>query len=205
MASLAQIAQQVIFKMSGGDAQRSTQFDPRIVQLFVLQELNSLEKLEYWNNIKLDEDHGITGQYILTSQVTIQWNDARGECYITVPNAYISLGALDRGIQEIRPINVNGNAFIPLATGMLKLAQGTAMIGLQGNIGYYPEGNTVFFSPSPRAIGITTALIKTIGSTLTNFIADPAVESLLVENVFKKLMEDLPQDKLNDNNPNQQR
>lgn len=205
MATLAQIAQQVIFKLSGGDAQRSTQLDTRMVQLFVLQELNGLEKVEYWNNIKLDEDHGITGQYILTSQVAILWNSARGECYITVPNTYISLGALDRGIQEIRPLNVGGKAFIPLAAGMLKLAQGTAMIGLQGNIGYYPEGSFVYFSPSPKAKGITQVLIKTIGSTLTNFIADPAVEAQLVQAVFTRLREMYPQDKINDNNPNPQK
>ena len=203
MASLAQIAEQVIFKYSGGDASRDSELDPREVQLFVVQELNAIMKVEYWNNIKLDEDHGISGQYILTSQATIQWDNVRNEAYITIPAPYITLGALDRGIQEIRPMDANSHAYIPLANGMNSLARGTRMIHLEGHVGYYPEAAKVYFTTNPKKIGQTQVLVKTIGSTLTNFISDPATEAMLIQNVFTKLNEMRPQDKINNNNPNQ--
>jgi hypothetical protein len=202
MATLAQIAEQVTFILSGGDASRDSELDPREIQLLIVQELNALMKIEYWNNIKLDEDHGITGQYIVTSTVSVAYDNVRLEAYVIVPSTYISLGALDRGIQEIRPLAANASAFIPLANGMHSLSRGTKMNCLEGQIGYYPEGNKAYFTKNPKTEGMNNVLVKLIVSTLTNFISDPAIESELVKRVVAILMAQKPQDKINNNNPN---
>lgn len=202
MATLAQIAQQVIFKLSGGDAQRDTQFDMRMVQLFVVQELNYSIKVEYWNNIKMDGEHGISGQYIVPFSCPVLWNASKNAAYIVVPTPYITLGASDRGIQEIRPPDENAEAFIPLANGMHSLLKGTRLAALENHIGYYPELGNVYFTKDPRAKGIVNVTIKEIVGFPPNLIVDPGTEADIVEKVYQKLLARQPQDKLNNNNPN---
>lgn len=203
MASLAQIAEQVIFKYSGGDASRDSELDPREVQLFVLQELNAILKLEYWNNIKLDEDHGISGQYIVPFKFPVLYDNVRNETYVTLTNPYLTLGALDRGIQEVRPYDGNANAFIPMANGSHSLYKGTKAFELEGHIGYYPEAGNIYFMKDPRKTGISNVMVKQIVSMATAFISDPGTEADLVQKVFTRLIEMRPQDKINNNNPNQ--
>jgi len=98
------------------------------------------------------------------------------------------------------------NVFIPIRNGAMAIFKNSPAGRLEGRIGYWPEQGRVYFTVDISA-KIDKCLVKQIITGAdgilpqTQFIA-PDVELPILEKVISLLRMRLPQDKQNNNNPN---
>ena len=85
MASLAVLRDQIIRRLVGGDQISDSQIDPREIELLIFQVLNAAIKIEYFTNIRAEDVHGVSGQYIAVYVRDVLKDLIRKEEYITLP------------------------------------------------------------------------------------------------------------------------
>jgi hypothetical protein len=198
MAVLRIIAQQVIRRVSGGDQSRDSKLDLREVTRYMLQILNEQIKIDYLTNIKIEDDHGVSGQYMFVATATILKDNTRDEFYITLPTAYSALPH-EKGLHEISPTNGKCATFIPCRNGSRALFKGLPAGNLEGNIGYYPERDKVWFVTNPKKKGVDKVMIKLIVGVNDDVVIDPGTEKMLVDKAVEFFSNRPPQDRINDN------
>jgi hypothetical protein len=198
MPVLRTTAQQVIRRLSGGDQSQDSQLDPREVMRYLLQILNEKIPIDYFTNIKIEDDHAVSAQYIFVATANILKNEIRNEYYINVPTPYIALPH-DKGIHEIGPTNDSCMTFSPCRNGSKALFKGLPAGNLEMNIGYYPERDKIYFVSNPKKKGVTKVMIKLIVAAGDDLVIDPGTEKMLVDEAVKFFGGKVPQDKVNDN------
>lgn len=198
MASLAQIRDQIIRRLSGGDPSSDSQFDEREIELYILQVANSAVKIEYFTNIKAEDQHGVSGQYIYTFTADVKKDTSRGEEYIEITTPYVSLPN-DKGLLEVDPLNGKCKNFIPVKAGFNSLFKGTPAGNLEGQVGFYPERNKVFFSKPIICLGTSKVRVKLIVMAGADTVFDPGQENSIIQGVLEILLPQLPQDRIANN------
>lgn len=194
MATLAQLRDQIIRRLSGGDQISDSSLDNREVELYILQTLNAAIKIEYFNNIRAEDVHGVSGQYIFTFTANVQKDTLRGEQYIEIISPYISLPN-DKGLFEITPVNGKCKTFIPVRNGAMSMYRGLHAGNLETGTGYYPERNKVYFTRDIMAQGVSKIRIKLIVAVGDDVVIDPGMEDSIIKAVIEMLAPGLPQDK----------
>jgi hypothetical protein len=198
MATLAQLRELIIRRLSGGDPSSDTQLDDREIDMHILQAANAAIKIEYYTNIKAEDVHGVSYQYIYTSVLDVQKDQIRGEEYIILPVPYVALPN-DKGIHQIDPMNGKCKTFIPVKNGSIAMYRGTAAGNLEGNTGFYPERNKVYFTKPIICQGTSKVRVKQIVAHGDDTVFDPSIEETIVRSVLEMMMPRLPQDRVANN------
>lgn len=198
MATLAQLRDQIIRRLSGGDQISDSSLDNREVELYILQVLNAAIKIEYFTNIRAEDNHGVSGQYVAVYVLSVQKDTVRQEQYIILPQPFISLPN-DKGLDQITPINGKCKFFIPVKIGFSSLYHGLEAGNLELKTGFYPERNKVFFTKDVLAQGTSKVMVKIIAAVGADVVIDPGMEESVIKEVIGLLVPKLPQDKIVDN------
>lgn len=198
MSSVAIIRDQIIRRLSGGDPQSDTRLKKPEVELYILQVLNAAIKIEYFTNIKAEDVHGVSGQYVATYVLDVFKDTIRKEDYIELPQPFISLPN-DKGLNQITPLNGKCRHFIPVKVGFNALYGDLAAGNLEKHTGFYPERNKVFFTKDIKSQGTTKVMVKIIAAVGLDTVIDPGMEQTIVEQVIGLLTPRLQQDKVVDN------
>lgn len=198
MASLQVLRDQIIRRLVGGDQISDSQLDPREVELLILQVLNTAIKIEYFTNIKADDVHGVTGQYLAIYVLDVKKDSIRKEDYIILPQPFVSLPN-DKGLDQITPMNGKCKFFIPVKVGFNSLYNGLAAGNLETRTGFYPERNKVFFTKDIIAQGTSKVMVKIIAAVGDDVVIDPAMEESIIQSVIEIMLPKLPQDKIVNN------
>lgn len=198
MASLQVLRDQIIRRLVGGDQISDSQLDPREIELLILQVLNTAIKIEYFTNIKADDVHGVTGQYIAIYVLDVKKDTVRKEDYIILPQPFVSLPN-DKGLDQITPMNGKCKFFIPVKVGFSSLYNGLAAGNLEMRTGFYPERNKVFFTKDIIAQGTSKVMVKIIAAVGDDVVIDPAMEESIIRSVLEIMIPKMPQDKIVNN------
>ena len=198
MASLAVLRDQIIRRLVGGDQISDSQIDPREIELLIFQVLNAAIKIEYFTNIRAEDVHGVSGQYIAVYVRDVLKDLIRKEEYITLPQPFVALPG-DKGLDQITPMNGKCKFFIPVKVGFSSLFNGLAAGNLELRTGFYPERNKVFFTKSIIAQGTSKVMCKLIVAAGDDVVIDPAQEESIIRAVMEIMIPKMPQDKVVDN------
>lgn len=198
MASLATLRDQIIRRLSGGDQISDSSIDNREIELLILQVLNAAIKIEYFTNIRAEDVHGVSGQYIAVYVRDVLKDNVRKENYITLPQPFISLPR-DKGLDQITPMNGKCKFFIPVSVGFSSLYHGLPAGNLELNTGFYPERDKVFFTKDIIAQGTSKVMVKLIAATGSDVVIDPAQEESIIKAVMDIMIPKMPQDKIVNN------
>ena len=159
MTTKRRLAEQILRRLSGGDASDDSQYDIREIMLFVGQALGFLVKANYLENLRYG-DTSIGSQYISTFPgVPVQFNKTTGKAFIDLPCTYLDLPD-GRGIFHISPLRQQDNAFVPVRNGSETLFSHSAAGNLEGRIGFWAEGNRVYFNKDISREGCNEVLLK---------------------------------------------
>lgn len=198
MATLAVLRDQIIRRLSGGDPSSDSQLDEREIELHILQALNAAIKIEYYNNIRAEDIHGVSGQFIYTFTADVKKDALRGEQYIEMVTPHVALPN-DKGIHEITPVNGKCKTFIPVRNGSVSLYRGLPAGNLEMGTGFYPERGKVFFTKDIMCQGVSKVRVKIIAAYGSDLVIDPAMEESVIKAVMGIMTPALPQDKIVDN------
>lgn len=198
MSSLAVVRDQIIRRLSGGDPISDSSLDRREIELYILQVLNAAIKIEYFTNIRADDVHGVSGQYIATYICDVLKDTTRREDYIVLTQPFISLPN-DKGLDQITPLNGKCKFFIPVKVGFSSLYHGLEAGNLELSTGFYPEKNKVFFTKDIKSQGTSRVMVKIIAAVGSDVVIDPAMEESIVKAVIDMMVPKLPQDKVVNN------
>lgn len=204
----AVLAQQVIRRVSGGDQSVDSSLDRREVMKFLTELLNRKVKEDYFENYKLGEP-GVDGQYIgrFPNNAVVKDNSTQ-EYYTVLPSCYVALPK-SRGIRQVSSMTNQKDVYIIRENGNKGIFAKLQAGKLQGGrIGCYAEGNRLWFDEDMGKKNVTQVLIKlvvagpdTIGED-DPLPIDAAVAADIVKEVFLFFSQMVPQDKVNNNNPN---
>jgi hypothetical protein len=203
------LAQQVIRRISGGDQPADSQLDQREVIKLVVQAMGEKIKENFFENYKLG-DPGYDGMYIATyKEQNVLYDSGRGEYYSVIPSNYVALPN-GRGILQVSPMRSPRKAFKIRKAGNVAIYDNLPAGNLQGNLGVYPEGLKLFYTGEVKKAGIIgnkTVIIKIVSGgpdaigDNDPLPIDQAAELAVVERALQFLQAQVPQDKLNNNNP----
>ncbi|MGC3945361.1 MAG: hypothetical protein QM762_12745 [Chryseolinea sp.] len=208
--TLGTLTESIIRDLSGGDIPSDSPYKPEFVVRHICDAMREDLKMEILNRRggmggKEDDRTAVT-QYIATlGPITVKQDSATARTYIDLP-AYMSL-KFNKGIHAISTEKGSLKRFIPIANPGVtsRLPHGDLE---RDNFGYYLEGLRAFFMRDLIREKITKLLLK---------VVQPAPESLgmddplpiLPENVGRikemvkaRMVNRIPNDRLNDNNPN---
>jgi len=203
MASLAVLRDQIIRRLVGGDQISDSQIDPREIELLILQVLNAAIKIEYFTNIRAEDVHGVSGQYIATYICDVKKDLVRREDYITLTQPFVALPN-DKGLDQITPMNGKCRFFIPVKVGFSSLYNGLPAGNLELKTGFYPERNKVFFTKDIMSQGTSKVMVKLIVAAGSDVVIPPDMEETIVKEVMSIMIPKMPQDKIVDNVDNPQ-
>lgn len=155
------LAEQVIRRLNGGDSSVESQYDKREIILFIEQALAALVKSEFMASLRIAGPH-IGSQYISSFiNVPILRDEDRDEVYSIIPHDYVNLPN-DRGIQQVSMMKDQTSAFVPVRNGSTALFSKSPASRLEGRIGFYPEGNRIYYKKDLLKDGCDKVLIKLI-------------------------------------------
>jgi len=198
MASLVVLRDQIIRRLVGGDQISDSEIDPREIELLILQVANAAIKIEYFTNIRAEDNHGVSGQYFATYVLPVTKDPVRKEDYIILPQPYITLPR-DKGLYQITPMNGKCKFFIPTNAGFSSLFHGLAAGNLEMNTGFYSDRNKVFFTKDIISQGTSKVMVKIIVAIGQDVIFDPAEEESIIKEVMSIMIPKMPQDKVVNN------
>lgn len=198
MATLAQIREQIIRRVSGGNQSADSQIDPREIDLLITQELNAAIKIEYFTNIKAEDVHGVSGQYLASYTLDVKKDTIRGEQYVELTQPFVTLPH-DKGIQDVTPLNGKCKTFIPVNVGSRSIYQDLPAGNLETKAGFYVERNRIYFTTDIMCRGTSKVRVREVVAAGSDMVIDPAIESALIRSVIAIIFPQMSQDKVADN------
>lgn len=201
------LAQQTLRRVHGGDVPTDSPLDPREVIRYICMILNKKVKQNYFENYKLGEP-GIDGQYIgRFPNVAVSKDTATLEYYSIIPSSYVALPK-GRGLRQVSSMRNQRDPFIIRTNGNKGIYSRLQAGSLQGRIGCYPEGNKIWYDANMDEKKVKEVLVKVvIAGPDTLGESDPLpIDASEAENVVREAVAffapQVPQDKINNNNPN---
>jgi hypothetical protein len=198
MANIPQLRELIIRRLSGGDPSSDSQLDPREIDKYIIQAMNAAIKIEYYTNIKVDGSHGISNQYLVSYVLDVLTDAIRKEEYVVLTQPFISLPN-DKGINEVEPLNGRCKTFIPTKGGSFALYRGTPAGNLEGQTGFYVEGQKLFFLKAIKCQGTSKVRVTQVGAVDEDSIIDPALEDSIIRSVLEIMIPRMPQDRIANN------
>jgi len=206
MISIKILAERIIRILAGGDRNIDDfNIDIREVEMMVSSAANWLIKQNLFQNIT-QAQHNVDGQYIATfKSVPVLFDDSMDLAYCVLPAKYISMPH-DRGIHQVSKMKDQFNVFIPIRNGAVAVFANSPAGRMENRIGFYPEGTNIYFT---RDISkdVDELLIKLVIASATDIATNasfipPDMEMPIIEKVLQMFGQERPQDKQNNNNPN---
>lgn len=207
MISVLKIAQQVIRKCSGGNQSKDSQLDRREVMLKVRQIMNEECKKSFFENYNLGEP-GVEGVYVARyTNVDVLKDTNTNEEYSNIPSTYVALPN-GRGIREVVPVKSGCYPLIIRKHGAKGIFAMLPAGNLEGELGCWPEGNKLIYDRSLLAKGIKKVTIK-LAVAAPDSVAedddlpiDESAASSIVDKAVAFFIQQMPQDRTNNNDPN---
>lgn len=206
MISIKILAERIIRILAGGDRNIDDfNIDIREVEMMVSSAANWLIKQNLFQNIT-QAQHNVDGQYIATfKNVAVLFDDSMDLAYCALPAKYISMPH-DRGIHQVSKMKDQFNVFIPIRNGAVAVFANSPAGRMENRIGFYPEGTNIYFT---RDISkdVDELLIKLVIASASDIATNasfipPDMEMPIIEKVLQTFGQERPQDKQNNNNPN---
>lgn len=198
------LAEKILRRVFGGDIPSTRPFDERDVYLEAETCRNYL--IEKYLNL-YGED--IQGEFISTYEdVPVLRNEARKRFYSVMPAQLVSARSTRNisGIRQVSGVQEEYDVFVPLKSGDLSIFKGLEASGLQCQIGYWIEGDKLFYENMPPDFTGKTVMVKMISSIYAldedEYIPIPAsVEAELEDMLFERLlrMYETKEDRIPDN------
>lgn len=195
-----QLAEQIHRLLDGGAPSADTIYDPREILLYVEQALAYFVKVAILEAMR-SGDPDASEPYVVTfTSVSIQKDLALNLNYIDIPALYMNLPK-NGGLKSIRPQGNNNNWFIPIGNGGMNFRSAHYGPFLQGNVGWWGEGQRAYFDTDMDKLGITKAVLQliTTDSEAINISLD--LEQQVIKYVFDIMTPKVAQDDLSNTNP----
>lgn len=199
--TLRQLAEQVIIKLSGGDQARESEIQFPDVVLNIKWALATLVKMSLYENIKLDDSHTVSFPYIYPIRnVPVIWDKTNNECYSIIPDVPLQIPG-NRGIHEVKPNAVNCRPFPIILAGQFHFVKHL----IQDEIVCWPKFNKLIYHKNIKGEFPTVEIDLILVTPDTLGYNDPMylpldAQDAAVQMVIKRMMPEMPQDKVNDDN-----
>lgn len=167
-----QVAELVQSIKSGGQAPSDYKIDQREIIKLVDMAFAYLLAKHYW--IGRNEGEDIDGAFITAFKDNVVFYDSQREEYFTnLPAKFIKLpGGNDKGIRQVGGPSSLGSVFVKLSNGVVGAMASLESSLLAGNIGYYVEGSSLYFSDRNKDLdGSYNGKIKGISKVTIKMIA----------------------------------
>lgn len=208
MTTLNILTERVIRQLSGGDVPDDSPYDFEDVMATVIDCLREDMKLEMLQRRGGDEDdRGPVTQAIATyPNIEVKRDDVSGRTYIDLPSAYMSLkyNAGIRGIADMKsPLTMMIPVTNPSITSRLQHGDFERV-----NFGYYAEGQKVYWIRDILKERISKVLVKLMVAAPDGSNPDeplpvvPENVARILDAATKRVLNQFPNDRLNDGNPN---
>ncbi len=139
ICTLEKLAEQALRIINGGDVNYEEDLDSRDIQLYITQALGALVRRGFFET-KNDLIGEVNGNLVLTFPNVAVQKDSAG-FFAKLPSCTVGLME-GRGIHEVGD---SGGTYIPSMNGWANSFTSLDSLRLQGQVGYYPENNTVRF------------------------------------------------------------
>lgn len=154
--SKSKISEQVIRQI--GKYTDESDIDEREIMLAIHQSLGSLVRLRFFESKNTEAQEVDGSLYYSVDEISVLKKGKK--YYIEMPSTSISLPF---GVDIKRVGTEEGRGFVPTQNGFNDLHAGLASSCLEGNIGYYKQGNNLFFvnmnsSNNPDTVDLVLAL-----------------------------------------------
>jgi len=206
-----QIAEQIHRLLDGGAPSADSVYDNREIQLYVDQALAYFVKISILEGIR-SGDTDIPEPYTVTfPSVTVQKDEELLLNYVDIPAQYLSLPK-NGGLKSIRPNPASFpvsmtptvaqlNSFIPIGNGGLNFVNSHKGAFLQGNVGFWGEGNRAYFDQNLDKLGIKKVILQLITTSSEAINISMDLEQQIIDYVYKLMSPQIPQDDLSNTNP----
>lgn len=184
----------VLRNLAGGDISADFNIDEREVIAYIKAAYIELLKNTFKENVKIENDYNIGGQFLTVLTLDVQKDNIRQESYVNLTYSYINL-SYGRGVHEVSPIRGNESVYVPLLNGAQKMFEGTPAGHLEGRVGFYPERNQLRFD---RCLAVNKVLVKIYTSEDDTIPLDKP--ETLIRQATDYYLSRKPQDKVNNQN-----
>jgi hypothetical protein len=207
------LAEQVIRILHGGNPSDDSRMDVREVALFVEQAFSSILRRRLFEN-KEQSNQEVNGSYIYTfKNVEVLEDEDLKLYYSELPATAVDMPN-EIGMQYVGYMQDQKNPFIKVSHTFCALFKGSMAGKLQGNVGYYVEGDRVYYINWDQGTETCKVLIKMVVSSLEGdgndafaidncnqfYIPIDMQEEIVMKAVqLYKLHKDIKQDITNDN------
>lgn len=204
--SKAKIAEQIQRMLSGGTPSRDSQVTIQELIVAVSQMFAQAVKFNLFANKKEGESE-VDGSFIYPFEdVPVKKDHHKDLYYSILPSPTITLPS-GAGVYQISLMKDQENSFVLVPANFKALTKGLPMANIETNIGYWREGNRVYYTNISAADEITEVLIKLIvgidGIGDDDLIDIPLdIQADIIQKVFQMYtpQQQLPKDDLNNNN-----
>jgi hypothetical protein len=154
--SKSKIAEQVVRQI--GKYTDESNIDEREVMLAIHQSLGSLVRLRFFESKNTEAQEVDGSLYYSVDDISVLKKGKK--YYIKMPSTSISLPF---GVEIKRVGTEEGRGYVPTQNGFNDLHTGLASSCLEGSIGYYKQGNNLFFvnmnsTNNPETVDLVLAL-----------------------------------------------
>jgi len=155
---LAEQAQRIL---AGGTPTDDNQISIQELVIGVSQAFSSVIRRSYFEGKAIGEPH-INGNFIYSfSDITVDRDTNKSLYYSTIPATTVTL-PYDMGVYQISRMKDQKDAFVPLQNGFSALFEGLKSFKLEGRIGYYLEGDRIYYENMDVKNKVSTVLMKLI-------------------------------------------
>ena len=200
----AQMAEQVLRLIAGGDSSPDLKLDVRDVELLIDEALGYVIKASFWENRKSGESE-INSDFVTAFEdVEVRQDAKKNLRYSELPAKKIILPN-DMGVYQVSRMEDQENTFKRMPNGALGIFKGLPAADLEGEIGYFVEGDRIYYNKNLDFNYQKKVLIKMVvsASSLDDDATLPIpgdMELQLLELIVKFAREQkiAPQDKVPD-------
>lgn len=205
-----QLAEQIHRLLDGGAPSNDTVYDPREIQLLVDQSLAYFIKVSILQAINTGDSDAAEAYTVTFPSVTVKKDEVLLLNYVDIPAQYLNLPK-NGGLKSIRPQPVVFsssitptvsliNSFIPIGNGGMNFVSSHAGPFLQGNVGFWGEGNRAYFDQDIIKLGIQKVILQLITTSSEAINISMDLEQQVIEYVFNLMSPKIPQDDLTNAN-----
>lgn len=200
------IVEQILRLLDGGRNARNGRWKFQEIALSVNQVRNTLARDFFYAGLKSGDSYVDANWVSSFDNVVVSKNTDRNLWYATLPAQPIAL-ADGKGIVMVAYQEDQYTQFIPLKNGAMWMFNEGGEMDLQGNTGYFQEGDKIYF-PNYQSTGYDKVLIKLVANSADLgdddfFAAPPDVFEQIVKTVVSMYapMGEKPVDMSNNNVP----
>jgi hypothetical protein len=154
------LAEQAKLIIQGGLSNPDTELDLREIILFVEQAFGSVVKTQIFQN-RQEGIQDINGQFIYSFVIPIGMDARQGLPYSVLPANTLNL-PYDQGVYDVSFTKDRSTNFKRVPNNFLSLTRGLKIGGLGGNIGFYVEGNRLYYVNLPEDNEIEEIMVKLV-------------------------------------------